>query len=159
MHVPKKKEAMLLLQAQPQRELVVLTILNGMEVRSTRRLDWINRLCRSRARQKRGRNRQAKIFLHHITQISDSTISVGIPTCSEGSNVEELEALLSRTSSDSRWTSALLQGFARLLHRLSFRNIFTVPFQAIIGLTSHSTSSQIAIVISPQTDKLECWPI
>lgn len=78
MHVPKKEKTLLLLPSQPKWKLVVFTILNGVEVRFTRRLDWAYRLCRPRAWQEWRRNSKASIFLHHAAASTNSALLVGV---------------------------------------------------------------------------------
>lgn len=64
-YLSEEEEAMSLLQVAPERELAVLAVLNGLEMRSACRLDGIDELRRPGAGQERGRDGEAALLLHN----------------------------------------------------------------------------------------------
>lgn len=65
MYLSAEEETVSLLSVAPQRELAVLALLNGLEVRPARRLDRVNELRGPGAGQERGGDGEAALLLHN----------------------------------------------------------------------------------------------
>lgn len=108
-HLSAKEETVLLLPTAPQWELAVFAVLNGLEVWPACWLDRIDRMCGLRAGQKRRRNGQTALLLHHTAARTDRTVSVRVSPCSTRGNLEEFSPLVPGAYGDTGWAAAMLQ--------------------------------------------------
>lgn len=108
MYLPAEEEAVSLLQVAPQRELAVLALFNGVEVRSARRLDRVNELRGPGAGQERGRNGEAALLLHNAAARAHRTLFERVQARAARRHMEELKALVPRAARDERRITALL---------------------------------------------------
>lgn len=103
-----EKEAVSLLSVAPQRELALLEVFNGLEVRPARRLDGINKLRGPGAGQKWGRDGETAVLLHYIAARAYRTLPEWIQARATRCHLEELKTLVPGATSDIRGASCLL---------------------------------------------------
>lgn len=107
LHMSASEKALLLLSAAPEWKLAVFTVLNRMEVWSSRGLDRANQLCWPRIRSEWRRNRKTKIFLYHIATWTYFKIFEWMAARATWSYVEKFTTLVPWSTSHN-WRATIL---------------------------------------------------